>query len=38
MLFLSLFTQVAVKMSELGCYEISLGDTIGVATPGIELL
>ncbi|XP_019853486.1 PREDICTED: hydroxymethylglutaryl-CoA lyase, mitochondrial-like isoform X2 [Amphimedon queenslandica] len=26
--------KVAVKMKELGCYEISLGDTIGVGTPG----
>ena len=25
--------EVAVKMAELGCYEISLGDTIGVGTP-----
>ncbi|WP_443749061.1 hydroxymethylglutaryl-CoA lyase [Asticcacaulis solisilvae] len=25
---------VAQKMLDLGCYEISLGDTIGVATPG----
>lgn len=27
-------TQVAVKLKDLGCYEISLGDTIGVGTPG----
>ena len=27
--------QVAVKLKNLGCYEISLGDTIGVGTPGI---
>ncbi len=26
--------QVAVKLKDLGCYEISLGDTIGVGTPG----
>ena len=26
--------QVAGRMLELGCYEISLGDTIGVGTPG----
>ena len=26
--------QVAVRLKELGCYEISLGDTIGVGTPG----
>jgi len=25
---------VTKKLLELGCYEISLGDTIGVATPG----
>ena len=25
---------VAKTMSEMGCYEISLGDTIGVGTPG----
>lgn len=29
--------QVAVKLKNLGCYEISLGDTIGVGTPGILL-
>ena len=26
--------KVALKMYEMGCYEISLGDTIGVGTPG----
>jgi hydroxymethylglutaryl-CoA lyase len=26
--------RVAAHLTELGCYEISLGDTIGVATPG----
>ncbi|XP_077866290.1 hydroxymethylglutaryl-CoA lyase, mitochondrial-like, partial [Saccoglossus kowalevskii] len=26
--------QVAKKMYTMGCYEISLGDTIGVGTPG----
>ncbi|MEO7477882.1 MAG: hydroxymethylglutaryl-CoA lyase, partial [Lysobacteraceae bacterium] len=26
--------RVAKKLHELGCYEISLGDTIGVGTPG----
>ncbi|XP_064382641.1 hydroxymethylglutaryl-CoA lyase, mitochondrial-like [Halichondria panicea] len=26
--------EVAVKLKNLGCYEISLGDTIGVGTPG----
>ncbi len=26
--------KVAVKLAEIGCYEISLGDTIGVGTPG----
>lgn len=25
---------MAVKLRDLGCYEISLGDTIGVGTPG----
>lgn len=32
-----LIGQVAVKLKNLGCYEISLGDTIGVGTPGIIL-
>ncbi|ESO83136.1 hypothetical protein LOTGIDRAFT_222853 [Lottia gigantea] len=27
--------EVAKKLYELGCYEISLGDTIGVGTPGL---
>lgn len=27
--------QVAVKLKNIGCYEISLGDTIGIGTPGI---
>jgi hydroxymethylglutaryl-CoA lyase len=26
--------RIAQRLAELGCYEISLGDTIGVATPG----
>jgi len=26
--------QVAAKMYDMGCYEISLGDTIGIGTPG----
>ena len=26
--------QVSKKMYDMGCYEISLGDTIGVGTPG----
>lgn len=26
--------QVAKKMYDMGCYEISLGDTIGIGTPG----
>lgn len=26
--------QVAKRMYEMGCYEISLGDTIGIGTPG----
>lgn len=30
-----LSSQVAKKMYSMGCYEISLGDTIGVGTPGI---
>lgn len=30
-----MFPQVAKKMYSVGCYEISLGDTIGVGTPGI---
>lgn len=25
---------VAKKLCDMGCYEISLGDTIGVGTPG----
>ena len=28
------FGQVSKKMYSMGCYEISLGDTIGVGTPG----
>jgi hydroxymethylglutaryl-CoA lyase len=27
-------TEVAARLAEMGCYEISLGDTIGVGTPG----
>ncbi len=27
-------SEVAVAMANMGCYEISLGDTIGVGTPG----
>ncbi|GAB6028078.1 3-hydroxymethyl-3-methylglutaryl-CoA lyase [Chamberlinius hualienensis] len=30
----SAVAKVAVKLHEMGCYEISLGDTIGVGTPG----
>lgn len=26
--------EIAEKMYKMGCYEISLGDTIGVGTPG----
>ena len=26
--------QVAARLKQMGCYEISLGDTIGVGTPG----
>lgn len=29
-----LFTQVSKRLYSMGCYEISLGDTIGVGTPG----
>jgi hydroxymethylglutaryl-CoA lyase len=29
--------QVAARLYELGCYEVSLGDTIGVGTPGSVL-
>jgi isopropylmalate/homocitrate/citramalate synthase len=29
----NIVTEVAVQLYELGCYEISLGDTIGVGTP-----
>ena len=29
-----LVSQVASKLYEMGCYEISLGDTIGIGTPG----
>lgn len=32
--FLPQLPQVARQMYELGCYEISLGDTIGKGTPG----
>ena len=28
---------VATKLKEMGCYEISLGDTIGIGTTGIEI-
>lgn len=28
------FGQVSKKMYSMGCYEISLGDTIGIGTPG----
>jgi hydroxymethylglutaryl-CoA lyase len=27
---------VAKKLLDMGCYEISLGDTIGVGTPGTQ--
>lgn len=33
-MFYVLYWQVAVRLREMGCYEISLGDTIGVGTPG----
>ena len=29
---------VAKKLYEMGCYEISLGDTIGIGTPGNDYL
>lgn len=31
---ISAFGQVSKKMYSMGCYEISLGDTIGIGTPG----
>ena len=31
---LILFASCAAQLFDLGCYEISLGDTIGVGTPG----
>ena len=31
---LSINVQAARSLYEMGCYEISLGDTIGVGTPG----
>jgi hydroxymethylglutaryl-CoA lyase len=30
--------RVAKELFEMGCYEISLGDTIGVGTPGDLLI
>lgn len=30
-----MLSQVTKKMYSMGCYEISLGDTIGVGTPGV---
>ena len=30
--------EVAMKLIEMGCYEISLGDTIGIGTPGNKSL
>lgn len=35
--FLFLFLQLAKRLYGMGCYEISLGDTIGVGTPGSML-
>lgn len=35
--FFLLPTQVAKRLYGMGCYEISLGDTIGVGTPGSML-
>lgn len=34
LLNLSSASQVAKRLYSMGCYEISLGDTIGVGTPG----
>ncbi|CAJ0832617.1 2723_t:CDS:2, partial [Entrophospora sp. SA101] len=34
---LSTVAKIAEKMYKMGCYEISLGDTIGVGTPGSML-
>lgn len=34
---ISKVVSVAKRLYNLGCYEISLGDTIGVGTPGIEI-
>ena len=34
----SLHVQVAVKLRNIGAYEISLGDTIGVGTPGTQCI
>jgi hydroxymethylglutaryl-CoA lyase len=31
-----LVDQIANKLISMGCYEISLGDTIGIGTPGIN--
>lgn len=33
-LCVSFFNQVSKRLYSMGCYEISLGDTIGVGTPG----
>lgn len=33
----SAVADVAKAMLDMGCYEISLGDTIGVGTPGASL-
>lgn len=29
--------ELAVRLSDMGCYEVSLGDTTGVATPASTL-
>lgn len=29
--------KVAIKLKEMGCYEVSLGDTIGIGTPELTL-
>lgn len=29
--------EITNKLFEMGCYEVSLGDTIGIGTPGIVI-
>lgn len=33
-----IFPQVTKNLFDMGCYEVSLGDTIGVGTPGLTQL